>query len=85
MLRGDVLYVKWLVKTSHQVYEETVDLASKLPRDIERKRIHFYIKGSNLFVYLVEHQPRPKESTVGGPPMYQGQKVQLIYPDREHD
>jgi hypothetical protein len=35
MQRGDTLYVKWRIKDSGKEYEDTVDLASRLPRSIK--------------------------------------------------
>jgi hypothetical protein len=34
MLRGEYLYVKWRIKSTEQVYEDTVDLRNRLPDDI---------------------------------------------------
>jgi len=53
MRRGDSLYVKWRIKSTGQIYEDTVDLKSRLPRDITHDRIHFIVKGSQLYVYLI--------------------------------
>lgn len=53
MLVGDRLYVKWRIKDAAQVYEDTVDLRQRLPRNIKDHRIHFDIKGLQLYVYLI--------------------------------
>lgn len=53
MLVGDRLYVKWRIKDTGQVYEETVDLRHRLPTDIKDHRVYFDIKGSQLYVYLI--------------------------------
>jgi len=53
MLPGDSLYVKWRIKSTSEVYDDTVDLKSRLPEDIANNRIHFIIKGSQLYVYLI--------------------------------
>lgn len=53
MLRGDFLYVKWRLKKTGEVYEDTVDLKSRLPADITDHRIHFVIRGPQLYVYLI--------------------------------
>lgn len=50
--RGDSLYVKWRIRSSGEIFEDTVDLRSRLPADITGQRIHFVIKGSQLYVYL---------------------------------
>jgi len=51
--RGDDLYVKWSIKSTGEVHEDTVDLKSKLPDDITGHRIRFIVQGSQLYVYLV--------------------------------
>ena len=50
---GDFLYVKWRIKQSGQVNEDRVDLKTRLPADIANYGIHFFIKGSQLYVYLI--------------------------------
>lgn len=51
--KGDYLYVKWRVKNTGQIYEDKVDLTTRLPRDITKHEIHFLIKGNQLFIYLI--------------------------------
>jgi hypothetical protein len=53
---GDSLYVKWRVKSTGEQYEDTVDLKSRLPTDMDQKRVHFLIDGPQLFVYLISSQ-----------------------------
>lgn len=53
MPRGDFLYVKWRIKSTGKVLEDTVDFRSRLPADITDHRIHFVIRGSQLYVYLI--------------------------------
>lgn len=53
MLRGDFLYVKWRIKSTGEVFEDTVDLRSRLPVNIKNYRIHFIIKGPQLYVFLI--------------------------------
>ena len=50
---GDELYVKWRIKSTGKVYEDTVDLKNRLPDDITNNRIRFVIKGAQLYVYLI--------------------------------
>jgi hypothetical protein len=80
MLRGDFLYVKWRIKDTGQVYEENVDLRHRLPADIRDHRIHFIIKGPQLYVYLVTPERRPKDAQPNGPRPYQYLKTLTIYP-----
>ena len=51
--KGDYLYVKWRVKNTGQIYEDKVDLTTRLPKDINQHEIHFLIKGTQLFVFLL--------------------------------
>lgn len=53
MVRGDDLYVKWRIKSTGEVFEDTVDLKSRLPRNIANNRLRFIANGHNLNVYLV--------------------------------
>lgn len=53
MLRGDDLYVKWRIKSSGEVYEDTVNLKDRLPNNITNHSIRFIVNGSQLYVYLI--------------------------------
>ncbi|HEU5047343.1 MAG TPA: hypothetical protein VFT64_05800 [Rickettsiales bacterium] len=54
---GDSLYVKWRVKSTGKVYQDTVDLKSRLPSNMNNKEIHFLIKDTKLYVYLIASEP----------------------------
>jgi hypothetical protein len=82
MLRGDFLYVKWRNKASGQIYEDTVDLRQRLPSNITDQRIHFVIKGPQLYVYLISPRPKPANIPSSGPRMYRDLETTLIYPDK---
>ncbi|HYK15509.1 MAG TPA: hypothetical protein VEW70_16110 [Burkholderiales bacterium] len=82
MLRGDSLYVKWRDKATGQIYEDTVDLRHRLPANITDQRIHFLIKGAQLYVYLISAKSRPPNMPVDGPRMYRDLENTLIYPDK---
>ena len=79
MLRGDTLYVKWRVKSTKKVYEETVPLKQLLPRDITHQRIHFVVQEDRLFVYLVSPDRRPADMPPNGPALYHYRKVKTLY------
>ncbi len=51
MPRGEYLYVKWRVMATGQVFEDRVDLRSRLPADIGNYGIRFVIDDSQLYVY----------------------------------
>lgn len=98
MLRGDFLYVKWRIKDTGDVFEDTVDLRNRLPDDIVRHGIYFIIKGPQLHVYLITPEklnPNPCPSreelrrlgTTGSPDdrifsRYCNLKITTIYPDK---
>ena len=81
MRRPDALYVRWRDKTSGKVYEETVDLARLLPWDITDHRIHFTVRGPQLFVYLITPQLRPLTDQPVGPRAFQFRKVITLASD----
>lgn len=80
MLRGDFLYVKWRIKATGEVLEDKVDLKDRLPRDIEHHRIHFVVKGRQLYVYLISPKPNPNPWMEPPLKMYSNLKVDEIYP-----
>lgn len=84
MRRGDFLYVKWRINGTGQVYEDTVDLRHRLPRDIKDHRITFLIRGPQLYVFLVppDSKKRPPGVAPNGPRMYSHLDVKTIYPDQ---
>ena len=79
MRQGDSLYVKWRLRTTGEIYEDTVDLRNRLPQDITNHRIYFTIKSSQLFVYLIPPQKRASGSNT--PRMYPDTNARTIYPD----
>lgn len=80
MLRGEFLYVKWRIKSTGEILEDKVDLKERLPRDIEHHRIHFVVKGRQLFVYLISPKPNPNPWVQPPLSMYSNLKVDEIYP-----
>ncbi len=54
---GDDLYVKWRIKATGEVFEDTVDLKSRLPEDITDHRIYFIVESQKLYVYLISRNP----------------------------
>ncbi len=94
---GDTLYVKWRIKATGEVFEDTVDLKSRLPEDITRHHIYFIVGGPQLYIYLigpVRLNPNPcpsreelrKLGTSGLPnnrifAKYCNLKIVTLYPD----
>ncbi len=74
-LRGDSLYVKWKIESTGKVYEDSVDLKRLLPRDITKHRIHFIVKDTQLFVYLITPELRSPDTEPNGPRAYDFRKV----------
>lgn len=79
--RPNSLYVHWRDNTSGKMYDDTVDLARLLPRDITDHRIHFTIRGPQLFVYLITPQRRSPSDYPAGPPEYRYLKVITLVSD----
>ena len=83
MYRGEFLYVKWRNKGTGKIYEDTVDLRHRLPKDLVNQKVYFTIKGPQLFVYLIDTNERRLPTVPpNGPSMYSSQKVTTIYPDQ---
>ena len=81
MLRGDELYVKWKIRKTEEVYEDTVDLRTRLPANIKNHRIYFITKGPQLYVYLITPNRRQANEQPNGPRQTQYLKTITIYPD----
>ena len=81
MLRGDELYVKWRLKTTGEVFEQTVDLRKRLPEKIEGCEISFLVHGDQLYVYLIMPERRGKDELPIGPKVTQYRKTVVLYPD----
>ncbi len=79
--RGDDLYVKWQLKATGEIFEETVDLKSRLPADIKGSQIYFMVRGPQLYIYLITSQKRAKDEPPNGPTKTQYLKTLTIYPD----
>jgi hypothetical protein len=80
MLRGDFLYVKWRIRSTGQVYEDTVDLRNRLPADIAHDTVYFIVKGPQLYVYLIKDELRDPDTPPIGSAVYAPLKAIAIYP-----
>lgn len=91
MPRGEFLYVKWRDKSTGQVFEDKVDLTSRLPDDLEGLELRFVVCGPQLYIFLTwpwdgkpyEQEPMKNRyvPVPGGVRRHYGQKVVQIYPD----
>lgn len=77
---ADFLYVKWRVENSPKIFEESVDLKSRIPADLKGQIVYLDINGSELSVYLISRKLRSAEDEKVGPEMYQSRVVRKIYP-----
>ncbi len=55
----DKLYVKWKLDATNEVFEETVDLRSRLPFQMEEKQLYFLVWDKELHVYFSTGPYRP--------------------------
>ena len=77
------LYVKWRVNSTGQVLEDTVDLRQRLPKDMTKHRLHFIVRDTGLFVFVVKPEFREKGTPPDdGPIYYKDFKILTIYPDQ---
>jgi hypothetical protein len=79
----DSLYVKWRVQSDGRVFEDTVDLRSRIPRDITHQTVYFIVRKAQLYVYLVSRESRLPDVAPNGPELYRDRKVVTIYPDHD--
>lgn len=80
MIVGEFLYVKWKIKSTGEIYKDTVDLRNRLPKILYEHTVYFVIRGPQLYVYLIT----PDRSLVGSPShglrMYKSRIVKTLYP-----
>jgi hypothetical protein len=81
----NTLYMKWMVTTTGEVYQDTVDLEKLLPSDMDGKIIHASIDGAALSIYVIEKtDPFVKlPSDIPDCPvdLYRRTRCTRIYPD----
>jgi hypothetical protein len=98
---GKYLYVKWRIKKTGEVFEDTVDLQKQWPRSMADFKIYFIIEDRQLFVYLItELKERPYFTQEQGDEInsfnsrsprqkslrkYARSYITLIYPEYQRD
>ena len=82
MKRGDSLWVKWKILAEDNIYEDTVDLKRRLPRNIEDHIVYFKVDGTQLYVYLISPERLKGGEQSTGPRTYRFRKVTIVYPDQ---
>lgn len=80
--RAWTLDIEWRVKSTNVEYKESVDLKSRLPKDMTNQKIHFWINGNQLFVFLITQERRPSNMAPTGPKITQHLKTLTIFPDQ---
>ncbi len=79
---ADFLYFKWRVLSTGRIYEDKLDLRSRLPSDMNDKTLHFAVEGSQLIVYLIFNKEGNKPGSPDCPVhLYFHNKCTRIYPD----
>lgn len=51
--RGDFVYMKWRVRSTGQVFEDRVDLRTRITGSIKDKKIYCVIDGGQLYILLI--------------------------------
>jgi hypothetical protein len=81
MPRGTKLHVKWRDTSTREVFEDTVMLDKKLPKDMSNKIISLMIRGRQLQVFLTStNMPHVPGTPVIGPSLYRSHVTVQIYP-----
>jgi len=80
---GDFLYVKWRIESTGAVYEDTVDLKSRLPPDMDHQTVYFVIKGSQLYVYLISEKLHAHGAPDCPSRPYHSFKCTTLYPEHQ--
>lgn len=71
----DHFYVKWQDRGTLVVYESSIDLKGKFPKDMHNTTITFLIKNNMVELYVVLQDAIYKGSTPIGPDLYRHNKV----------
>ena len=80
--RPTILYVKWLIKSTGEKYQDTVDVGKRLPKDMEDSALTFLIQGSHLNIYLATRELRSADWPIQGPRIHKANKVLWLYPEQ---
>jgi len=76
---ADTLYVKWRVRATDEILEQTLELKNRLPKDMARHTIYFVIAQRQMLVYLISPETRPEDAPTVGPARFARFKVETIY------
>ena len=81
MIVGEFLYVKWKIKETGEIYKDTVDLRTRLPKNLYEHKIYFVIRGPQLYVYLITPNRSPPGTPPNGLKIYGSRIVKKLYPN----
>ena len=77
---GESLYVRWRIRATGEVLEDTVDLRGRLPNDMAGREIYFVVDQRQLRVYLVGTRARGAGDAGIGPAKFRLREIERIYP-----
>ena len=77
---GESLYVRWRIRATGEVLEDTVDLRGRLPGDMAGREIYFVVDQRQLRVYLVGTRARGAGDAGIGPAKFRLREIERIYP-----
>jgi hypothetical protein len=80
MAIGENLYVRWRLRDTGEVLQDTVDLRGRLPADMAGHEIYFIVRRRQLLVYVVSPGRLGPGEVVAGMEKFRQHKVRLIYP-----
>jgi len=86
------LYVKWRILATGEVLEDRVELATRLPEEMDGLYLHFIMRDQQLYLFLIDRRwdskPRnwePRESKyksiLGKIKIYEGHRYTQLYPE----
>lgn len=61
--RGDSVYMKWRVRSTGEVFEDRVDLRSRIPGSIKEKKFYCVIDRGQLYILLIDFWEYKKRFT----------------------
>jgi len=81
MPRGTSLQVKWKDTRTNEIFEDTVSLRNRLPKDMSEKIISLMIFGRQLYIFITSDEPHAPGTPIIGPSINKRQTTIQIYPD----
>ena len=82
MPRGTSLQVKWKDTKTNEVFEDTVNLGNRLPKDMSEKIISLMIFGPQLYIFVTSDEPHVPGAPIIGPSIKKRKTTIQIYPGR---